>query len=49
MTAIELRKEHKMIIINAYAPILTVSEKKEGIRDNFYEELEQIYKTLNKS
>ena len=32
VTAIELRKEHKMIIINAYAPTLIVSEKKEETR-----------------
>ena len=49
VTEIDLGKEHKMIIINAYAPTLNVSEKNEETRDNFYEQLDQIYNKLNKS
>ena len=46
---IELSKEHKIIVINAYAPTLVVSEKNEEIRDQFYELLDQTYRKVNKS
>ncbi len=43
-----LQGKRKLVVISAYAPTNPVCEKKNQIRETFYDELEAVIKTVSK-